>query len=176
LTCQALWGSHKTPSSLRRIWPLLQNPASLKLHPSPAETTTLSVSSTASALLWQQLPAPSLPPTASESLNPTTTTIMTLYYSLVCNPINLIDRGSAYGIQVFVLLVLEMALFVALIIPMPFAAKRKLFNFISESPIVAKIQYGMKVRDGLSPVCIRKLTVCQDHLHLHFDPVPRQRQ
>ena len=32
-----------------------------------------------------------------------------------------------------------------LIIPMPFAAKRKMFNFISESPIVAKLQYGMKI-------------------------------
>jgi len=53
---------------------------------------------------------------------------MTLYYSLV-----------------FVLLVAEMALFVGLIIPMPFVAKRKMFNFISESPIVAKIQYAMKI-------------------------------
>lgn len=33
----------------------------------------------------------------------------------------------------------------ALIIPMPFAAKRKMFNFISESPIIAKMQYGMKI-------------------------------
>ena len=32
-----------------------------------------------------------------------------------------------------------------LIIPMPYSAKRKLFNFISESPIVAKLQYGMKI-------------------------------
>jgi B-cell receptor-associated protein 31 len=46
---------------------------------------------------------------------------------------------------VFVLLVAEMALFVALILPMPFKVKRKLFNFIAESPIVAKLQYGMKV-------------------------------
>ncbi|KIW84983.1 hypothetical protein AYO21_04988 [Fonsecaea monophora] len=53
---------------------------------------------------------------------------MTLYYSLV-----------------FVLLVTEMVLFIALIIPMPFTVKRKMFNFISESPIVAKIQYGMKI-------------------------------
>jgi len=53
---------------------------------------------------------------------------MTLYYSLV-----------------FVLLVAEMFLFVGLIIPMPFTAKRKLFNFISESPIVAKVQYAMKI-------------------------------
>lgn len=33
----------------------------------------------------------------------------------------------------------------ALIIPMPFTAKRKMFNFISESPIIAKMQYGMKI-------------------------------
>ena len=38
-----------------------------------------------------------------------------------------------------------MVLFMALIIPMPFSAKRKMFNFISESPIIAKMQYGMKI-------------------------------
>jgi len=53
---------------------------------------------------------------------------MTLYYSLV-----------------FVLLVTEMVLFMALIVPMPFTLKRKMFNFISESPLVAKLQYGMKI-------------------------------
>lgn len=53
---------------------------------------------------------------------------MTLYYSLV-----------------FILLVVEMALFVTLIIPLPHSLKRKMFNFISESVIVAKLQYGLKV-------------------------------
>jgi B-cell receptor-associated protein 31 len=53
---------------------------------------------------------------------------MTLYYSLV-----------------FMLLMLEMALFMLLIIPLPFTIKRKIFTFISESPIVAKIQYWMKI-------------------------------
>ncbi|KAK5091398.1 Endoplasmic reticulum transmembrane protein 3 [Lithohypha guttulata] len=53
---------------------------------------------------------------------------MTLYYSLV-----------------FALLVLEMALFVTLIIPLPHSIKRKMFNFISESVIVAKLQYGLKI-------------------------------
>jgi len=53
---------------------------------------------------------------------------MTLYYSLV-----------------FLLLVFEMVVFMGLIIPMPFTIKRKIFNFISESPIVAKLQYGMKI-------------------------------
>ncbi|PYI27754.1 BAP31 domain protein [Aspergillus indologenus CBS 114.80] len=53
---------------------------------------------------------------------------MTLYYSLV-----------------FCLLVFEMAVFMGLIIPLPFTVKRKLFAFISESPIVAKLQYGLKI-------------------------------
>jgi B-cell receptor-associated protein 31 len=53
---------------------------------------------------------------------------MTLYYSLV-----------------FLLLVAEMTLFVLLIIPLPFTVRRKMFTFISESPLVAKLQYGMKI-------------------------------
>lgn len=57
---------------------------------------------------------------------------MTLYYSLV-----------------FVLLVLEMGLFVTLIVPLPHTIKRKMFNFISESVIVAKLQYGLKVHTAL---------------------------
>jgi len=53
---------------------------------------------------------------------------MTLYYSLV-----------------FLLLVFEMVVFMALIIPMPFTIKRKLFTFLAESPIIAKLQYGLKI-------------------------------
>jgi hypothetical protein len=53
---------------------------------------------------------------------------MTLYYSLV-----------------FFFLMMEMALFVVLILPLPFAVKRRVFTFISENPIVAKIQYWMKI-------------------------------
>ena len=45
----------------------------------------------------------------------------------------------------FVLLVTEMVIFMTLIIPMPFTWRRKLFNFISENPLIAKLQYGMKV-------------------------------
>lgn len=50
--------------------------------------------------------------------------------------------------QVFLLLISEMALFMLLILPLPFTWRRTLFTFISESPIVAKIQYGMKVSEG----------------------------
>lgn len=53
---------------------------------------------------------------------------MTLYYSLV-----------------FALLVTEMLIFLALIVPLPFTWRRGLFKFISESPIIAKLQYGMKI-------------------------------
>lgn len=40
----------------------------------------------------------------------------------------------------------EMLTFMALIVPLPFQWRRKMFLFISGSPIVAKLQYGMKVR------------------------------
>lgn len=43
------------------------------------------------------------------------------------------------------LLVFEMVIFVSLIVPMPLAVRRKLFTFLSESPLIAKLQYGMKI-------------------------------
>jgi len=53
---------------------------------------------------------------------------MTLYYSIV-----------------FALLVFEMAVFLTLVIPLPFKFKRALFTFISENPLVAKLQYWLKI-------------------------------
>lgn len=53
---------------------------------------------------------------------------MTLYYSLV-----------------FMLLVAEMSIFMLLIVPLPFTIRRRLFTFISENPIIAKLQYGLKI-------------------------------
>ncbi|TRX93829.1 hypothetical protein FHL15_005211 [Xylaria flabelliformis] len=53
---------------------------------------------------------------------------MTLYYTLV-----------------FMLLVAEMSLFMLLVVPMPFTVKRKMFTFLSENPLIAKIQYGLKI-------------------------------
>jgi hypothetical protein len=47
--------------------------------------------------------------------------------------------------QVFCLLVFEMAVFMGLIVPLPFTVRRKLFAFVSESPIIAKLQYGLRV-------------------------------
>ncbi|KZZ93768.1 receptor-associated protein [Moelleriella libera RCEF 2490] len=53
---------------------------------------------------------------------------MTLYYTLV-----------------FFLLVLEMALFMLLLIPLPFTAKRKVFTFISENPIISKVMHWLRI-------------------------------
>ncbi|PWN48655.1 B-cell receptor-associated 31-like protein [Violaceomyces palustris] len=53
---------------------------------------------------------------------------MTLYYSIV-----------------FALLVFEMALFLLLIVPLPFTWRRKLFQFLATNPLVAKAQYALKI-------------------------------
>ena len=38
-----------------------------------------------------------------------------------------------------------MVVFMTLILPLPFTVKRGLFTFISENPIIAKLQYGLKI-------------------------------
>lgn len=38
-----------------------------------------------------------------------------------------------------------MGTFVAILLPMPFSARKKLFTFLSTSPIVAKIAYALKI-------------------------------
>jgi len=43
------------------------------------------------------------------------------------------------------LLASEMAAFCIFVAPLPFKVRRKLFRFLSESPIVAKIAYGLKI-------------------------------
>ncbi|MCJ1248865.1 hypothetical protein MMC30_006086 [Trapelia coarctata] len=52
---------------------------------------------------------------------------------------------SLVYVLVFLLLVAEMSIFMLLIVPLPYTMKRKLFTFISESPLIAKLQYGMKI-------------------------------
>ncbi|KAH7882688.1 B-cell receptor-associated protein 31-like-domain-containing protein [Phlebopus sp. FC_14] len=53
---------------------------------------------------------------------------MTIYYSLT-----------------FLLLAAEMATFCILVFPLPYTIRKKLFRFLSESPIVAKVAYGLKI-------------------------------
>jgi B-cell receptor-associated protein 31 len=43
------------------------------------------------------------------------------------------------------LLASEMAAFCIFVAPLPFKVRRRLFRFLSESPIVAKIAYGLKI-------------------------------
>ncbi|PWZ01496.1 hypothetical protein BCV70DRAFT_198929 [Testicularia cyperi] len=38
-----------------------------------------------------------------------------------------------------------MAMFMVLIVPLPFTWRRKLFHFLATNPVVAKIQYGLKI-------------------------------
>ena len=45
----------------------------------------------------------------------------------------------------FGLLVLEVTTFMLLIVPLPFNWRRKMFKFLAENPIVAKVQYALKI-------------------------------
>ncbi|EJD05223.1 endoplasmic reticulum protein [Fomitiporia mediterranea MF3/22] len=53
---------------------------------------------------------------------------MTIYYSLT-----------------FLLLAAEMGTFCAVVAPLPHAVRKRVFTFLSESPIVGKIAYGLKI-------------------------------
>jgi len=52
---------------------------------------------------------------------------------------------TVYYTLTFGLLVAEMVTFVGILMPMPFAVRKKIFNFLSTSPIVAKFAYGLKI-------------------------------
>jgi B-cell receptor-associated protein 31 len=39
----------------------------------------------------------------------------------------------------------EMATFVILVLPLPFTVRKKLFTFLSENPLIAKLAYGLKI-------------------------------
>jgi hypothetical protein len=45
----------------------------------------------------------------------------------------------------FMLLAAEMASFCIFVAPLPSKVRRKLFRFLSESPIIAKVAYGLKI-------------------------------
>ena len=45
----------------------------------------------------------------------------------------------------FMLLAAEMASFCIFVSPLPSKVRRKLFRFLSESPIIAKVAYGLKI-------------------------------
>ena len=61
------------------------------------------------------------------------------------------------------LLASEMAAFCVFVAPLPFKIRRRLFRFLSESPIVAKISYGLKISFmyDLSPIYHNNFNVCK---------------
>ncbi|EMD31071.1 hypothetical protein CERSUDRAFT_120122 [Gelatoporia subvermispora B] len=52
---------------------------------------------------------------------------------------------TVYYTLTFMLLASEMATFCALVAPLPHALRKRLFRFLSESPLVAKLAYGVKI-------------------------------
>jgi len=52
---------------------------------------------------------------------------------------------TVYYTLTFLLMAGEMATFCLLVLPLPFAVRRKLFTFLSENPLVAKFSYGLKI-------------------------------
>ncbi|PVG00082.1 hypothetical protein CPB86DRAFT_806006 [Serendipita vermifera] len=52
---------------------------------------------------------------------------------------------AIYYSLTFFLLAAEMAAFIFVLMPMPLAARKKLFHFLTESYIVGKIAYGLKI-------------------------------
>jgi B-cell receptor-associated protein 31 len=57
------------------------------------------------------------------------------------------------------LLAAEMASFCIFVAPLPSKVRRKLFRFLSESPIIAKVAYGLKISFMCAP-----LSLCMSHL------------
>ncbi|KAH9851299.1 endoplasmic reticulum protein [Lenzites betulinus] len=52
---------------------------------------------------------------------------------------------TVYYTLTFMLLASEMATFCVLVAPLPHVVRKKLFSFLSESPVVAKLAYGVKI-------------------------------
>ena len=67
-----------------------------------------------------------------------------------------------------------MSIFGLLIVPLPYTLKRKLFTFVSENPLIAKLQYGMKVALHVYPSLLQHAHMTIDYVHLHIDPLHRQ--
>ncbi|EGG01700.1 uncharacterized protein MELLADRAFT_38989, partial [Melampsora larici-populina 98AG31] len=50
-----------------------------------------------------------------------------------------------YNWMVFALLIFEIVTFIVLVMPLPFTWRRSIFKFLSTSPLIAKLQYGLKI-------------------------------
>ncbi|EIW67678.1 hypothetical protein TREMEDRAFT_33243 [Tremella mesenterica DSM 1558] len=73
-------------------------------------------------------------------------TLLALLLLCVSSPLLSLSSPSKADVTVcFGLLMSELALFCTIVCPMPFTLRKKLFHFLSENPVVAKIQYGLKI-------------------------------
>lgn len=94
-------------------------------------------------------PKPTTPQSTRSSSSFATAVTMTLYYTLVrgvdaclvlesfqCSPWRSITALTAPNLQVFMLLMAEMALFMFLILPMPFSLKRRVFTYVPLASIL----------------------------------------
>jgi len=52
---------------------------------------------------------------------------------------------TVYYTLTFMLLAAEMGTFCVIVAPLPYAVRRRVFHFLHDSPIVAKIAYGLKI-------------------------------
>ncbi|KAH9821045.1 endoplasmic reticulum protein [Melampsora americana] len=52
---------------------------------------------------------------------------------------------ALYNWMVFALLIFEIVTFIVLVMPLPFTWRRSIFKFLSTSPLIAKLQYGLKI-------------------------------
>lgn len=52
---------------------------------------------------------------------------------------------ALYNWMVFSLLIIEIVTFIILVMPLPFTWRRVLFRFLAGSPMVAKLQYALKI-------------------------------
>jgi len=52
---------------------------------------------------------------------------------------------TVYYTLTFGLLVAEMVTSIVILMPMPFAARKRIFTFLSTSPLVGKLAYGLKI-------------------------------
>lgn len=75
-------------------------------------------------------------------------------------------------LQVFMLLMTEMALFMGLILPMPFSVRRKIFTYVVPMPPLRPLLLTTRRQLHLGEQARREVTIwIENYLHIHIDSV-----
>lgn len=61
-----------------------------------------------------------------------------------------------------------------LVAPLPYAVRKRFFRFLSESPLVAKLAYALKITFMCAPPQFRHKTSCTDQRQIHRGAVHRR--